>query len=151
MATGKRFAWKRTRLPAFSAGDPGTAPGGQSRGIARFFGGAVGYISYDMVRHFEKLPECSHDELNLPECVFVFTDTMIIFDHVQHKMKIVANNYIDGPIESVYKQAIAKIESIVSRLSKKSPPESMEQTEEQFPLKIKRLSLISRRKSTRQR
>jgi anthranilate synthase component 1 len=93
-------------------------------GLPRFFGGAVGYISYDMVRHFEKLPECSQDELSLPECVFVFTDTMIIFDHVQHKMKIVANNYIDGPIESVYKQAITKIESIVSRLSKKSPLES---------------------------
>jgi anthranilate synthase component 1 len=93
-------------------------------GLPRFFGGAVGYISYDMVRHFEKLPECSQDELSLPECVFVFTDTIIIFDHVQHKMKIVANNYIDGPIESVYKQAVTKIESIVSRLSKKSPPQS---------------------------
>jgi anthranilate synthase component 1 len=93
-------------------------------GLPRFFGGAVGYISYDMVRHFEKLPECSQDELNLPECVFVFTDTMIIFDHVQHKMKIVANNYIDGPTESVYKQAVTKIESIVSRLSKKSLPQS---------------------------
>ncbi len=93
-------------------------------GLPRFFGGAVGYISYDMVRHFEKLPECPQDELSLPECVFVFTDTMIIFDHVQHKMKIVANNYIDGPTESVYKQAVTKIESIVSRLSKKSPPES---------------------------
>jgi anthranilate synthase component 1 len=93
-------------------------------GLPRFFGGAVGYLSYDMVRHFEKLPECSQDELSLPECVFVFTDTMIIFDHVQHKMKIVANNYIDGPIESVYKQAVTKIESIVSRLSKKSSLES---------------------------
>ncbi len=93
-------------------------------GLPRFFGGAVGYVSYDMVRHFEKLPECAEDELNLPECVFVFTDTMIIFDHVQHKMKIVANNYVDGPTESIYKQAIAKIESIVSRLAKKSSLES---------------------------
>ena len=87
-------------------------------GLPRFFGGAVGYISYDMVRHFEKLPECSLDELGLPESVFVFTNTIIIFDHVQHKMKIVANNYIDGPIESVYKQAVNKIESIVARLSR---------------------------------
>jgi anthranilate synthase component 1 len=77
-----------------------------------------------MVRHFEKLPECSLDELGLPECVFVFTDTMIIFDHVQHKMKIVANTHVDGPIESVYKQAVAKIESIVARLAKQSPLES---------------------------
>jgi anthranilate synthase component 1 len=93
-------------------------------GLPRFFGGAVGYISYDMVRHFEKLPECPLDELGLPECVFVFTDTIIIFDHVLHKMKIVANNYIDGPIESVYKQAVNKIESIVARLSKQPPLES---------------------------
>jgi len=87
-------------------------------GLPRFFGGAVGYTSYDMVRHFEKLPECPLDELGLPECVFVFTDTIIIFDHVQHKMKIVANTHVDGPIESVYKQATAKIETIVARLFK---------------------------------
>ena len=92
-------------------------------GLPRFFGGAVGYMSYDMVRHFEKLPECPHDELGLPECVFVFTDTMIIFDHVQHKMKIVSNTYVDGPIEGVYKQATTKIDSIVARLSKPAPPE----------------------------
>jgi anthranilate synthase component I len=93
-------------------------------GLPRFFGGAVGYISYDTVRHFEKLPECSHDELGLPECVFVFTDTMIIFDHVKHKMKIVANTHIDGPLESVYEQAVSKIESIVARLYKQSQLES---------------------------
>ena len=93
-------------------------------GLPRFFGGAVGYISYEMVRHFEKLPECPRDELGLPECVFVFTDTMIIFDHVQHKMKIVANTHVDGPIESIYKQATAKIESLVARLAKQPPPET---------------------------
>ncbi|MCJ7522264.1 MAG: anthranilate synthase component I, partial [Dehalococcoidia bacterium] len=86
-------------------------------GLPRFFGGAVGYISYDTVRHFGKLPECSRDELGLPECVFVFTDTMIIFDHVQHKMKIVANTFVDGPAEFAYKEATSKIESIVARLS----------------------------------
>jgi anthranilate synthase component 1 len=93
-------------------------------GLPRFFGGAVGYISYDMVRYFEKLPECPHDELGLPECVFVFTDTMIIFDHVQHKMKIVSNALIDGPIESVYKQATTKIDSIVNRLARAAALES---------------------------
>ncbi|MEE9490811.1 MAG: chorismate-binding protein, partial [Dehalococcoidia bacterium] len=71
-----------------------------------------------------KLPECSRDELGLPECAFVFTDTMIIFDHVQHKMKIVANTYIDGPADCAYEQAVSKIESIVARLAKPSPWES---------------------------
>lgn len=86
-------------------------------GLPRFFGGAVGYISYDMVRCFEKLPECSSDELGLPECVFVFTDTMIIFDHVKHSMKVVANTYVDGPADVAYQQALSKIDSIVARLA----------------------------------
>ncbi|MDY6892884.1 MAG: anthranilate synthase component I [Chloroflexota bacterium] len=86
-------------------------------GLPRFFGGAVGYMSYDMVRSFEtKLSECSHDELGLPESVFVFTDTMVIFDHVQHKIKVVANTHVDGPAEFAYEQAISKIESIIARL-----------------------------------
>jgi anthranilate synthase component 1 len=95
-------------------------------GLPRFFGGAVGYIAYDMVRHFEKLPECSQDELGLPECVFVFTDTMIIFDHVMHKMKIVANTLVDGPAECAYEQATSKIESIVARLTGPRPVESVQ-------------------------
>jgi len=94
-------------------------------GLPRFFGGAVGFMAYDMVRHFEKLPECSRDTLGLPECVFVFTDTMIIFDHVQHKIKIVSNTLIDGPAERAYEQAKSKIESIVARLAKPVPLDSI--------------------------
>ncbi|UCC60045.1 MAG: anthranilate synthase component I [Dehalococcoidia bacterium] len=94
-------------------------------GLPRFFGGAVGYMSYDTVRHFEKLPKCSRDELGLPECVFVFTDTMIIFDHVQHKMKIVANTFIDGPADIAYEQATSKIDAIVARLARPLAPESI--------------------------
>ncbi|MEE8471028.1 MAG: anthranilate synthase component I [Dehalococcoidia bacterium] len=93
-------------------------------GLPRFFGGAVGYISYDTARAFESLPECSRDELGLPECVFVFTDTMLIFDHVQHRMKIVANTYVDGPAEGAYARATSKIESIVGRLARTLPAES---------------------------
>jgi len=92
-------------------------------GLPRFFGGAVGYVSYDMVRAFEKLPECASDELGLPECVFVFTETMIIFDHVQHKVKIVANTRVDGPAEYAYSTALAKIDLIVARISRTLPPE----------------------------
>jgi anthranilate synthase component 1 len=95
-------------------------------GLPRFFGGAVGYIGYDMVRHFERLPECSQDELGLPECVFVFTDTMIIFDHVQHKMKIVANTFVDGPAEMAYEQATAKIDSIVAPLAPPQPQDPVQ-------------------------
>lgn len=50
------------------------------RGL-RFVGGAVGYVSYDAVRYWEKLPELSRDGLNFPDVEFGFYDDGIIFDH----------------------------------------------------------------------
>ena len=58
-------------------------------GLPRFFGGAVGYVSYDVVHSFERLSDCSRDELQLPESIFLFTDTLVIFDHIQHVIKVV--------------------------------------------------------------
>ena len=82
-----------------------------------FFGGAVGYLSYDMVRFFEKLPQPSNDELELPDCFFLFTDTMVIFDHVANKMKIVSNARINGNSSAAYQEAIDKIESIIAAIN----------------------------------
>jgi len=93
-------------------------------GLPPFCGGAVGYMSYDIVNFFEELPRCDHDELDLPDCIFLFTDTMLAFDHVQHKMKIIANAYVDSDPDTAYDEAIAKIESIIASLSKPLPPES---------------------------
>ncbi|TET87774.1 MAG: anthranilate synthase component I, partial [Dehalococcoidia bacterium] len=49
-------------------------------GLPRFFGGAVGYLSYDVVRFLERLPDCPEDELHLPDSIFLFTDTLVSFD-----------------------------------------------------------------------
>jgi anthranilate synthase component 1 len=93
-------------------------------GLPPFCGGAVGYLSYDVVNFFEELPQCSHDELGLPDCLFLFTDTMLAFDHVQHKLKIIANAYVDNDADAAYDQAVSKIESIVTDLAKPLPPET---------------------------
>jgi anthranilate synthase component 1 len=92
-------------------------------GLPPFSGGAVGYLSYEIVRFFEKLPECPFDELELPDCIFVFTDTILAFDHVQHKIKIIANAYVDDDAEVAYNEAVGKIENIVNSLSKPLPGE----------------------------
>lgn len=94
-------------------------------GLPRFFGGAVGYLSYDMVRFFEKLPNYAQDELGLPDCLFFFTDTLVVFDHVQHKMKIVSNASVNSRPEIAYKEALEKIEAVVSRLKKPLPYEPL--------------------------
>lgn len=81
-----------------------------------FYGGAVGYLSYDMVRFFEKLPPFRKDELNLPECSFMITDSLVIFDHVQNSMKIVALSQPGSNPSLSYKEAVEKISGIHSSL-----------------------------------
>ncbi len=89
----------------------------ETEGIPRFFGGAVGYIGYDMVRFFEELPENTKDDLKLPDSVFIITDTILIFDNVTQKIKIVSNAHItDGNLRNTYNNAKEKIDSIILRL-----------------------------------
>jgi len=58
-------------------------------GLPGLVGGAVGYIGYDFVRFLEKLPALKSDPLGLPLCNFYLASTMVIFDHVKHKMLLV--------------------------------------------------------------
>jgi anthranilate synthase component I len=91
-------------------------------GLPRFFGGAVGYLSYDMVRFFERLPDQTVDDLSVPDSMFMLTDTIVIFDHMLQKIKVVSNALVDGPPEKAYQQAIAKIEQLIARLRQPVPP-----------------------------
>lgn len=90
----------------------------QVDGIPEFHGGAVGYISYDQVRFFEKLPDKNPDPLNLPDLYFMITDTIVIFDHVNNKIKIVSNAHVHGSVEGAYNEAIRKINNLEAVLRK---------------------------------
>jgi anthranilate synthase component 1 len=95
--------------------------------LPRFYGGAVGYFSYDNVRYFERLPEHQHDALEIPEAVFVFTDTVLLFDHLKRKIKVVSHVHLDtGDIEKAYADAVARIERQVERLYGQVPLELLE-------------------------
>ncbi len=85
-------------------------------GLPEFHGGAVGYMSYDMVRFVEELPDDTEDELQLPDCFFMIAETILIFDHVNHQIKVVANAHIDGDVSAAYANAIGKIDTLVAKL-----------------------------------
>ncbi|MEA3305360.1 MAG: anthranilate synthase component I, partial [Candidatus Omnitrophota bacterium] len=87
-------------------------------GLPRFCGGLVGYIGYDTVRFFEKIPDNNIDDLKVADSVFMLTDTILIFDHVTHKIKIVSNVHVKGNPSRAYNNAAAKIEKIARLLSK---------------------------------
>jgi len=51
--------------------------------IPPFSGGAVGYVSYDSIRFFEKIPDKNKDNIKVPEALFIFPSEIIVFDHKQ--------------------------------------------------------------------
>lgn len=96
-------------------------------GLPRFFGGLVGYIGYDMVRFFERVPDSGKKGIELPDLFLMVTDTMLIFDNLGQKIKVVSNAHIEGKSpEEAYEEAADKIDSIIQRLkrSKVAGPES---------------------------
>jgi anthranilate synthase component 1 len=84
--------------------------------LPRFTGGAVGYFGYDLVRAWERLPNRPPDDLGLPTCYLAVADTVVIFDHVRHTMKIVANALVDGDGGAAYREGIEKVERVYEQL-----------------------------------
>ncbi|MBI2880589.1 MAG: anthranilate synthase component I [Candidatus Tectomicrobia bacterium] len=94
-------------------------------GLPRFYGGAVGYLAYDMVRFFERLPEMTVDDLGLPDAQFMITDALLIFDNVAQKIKVVANVHLKdlkdtghAGLRGAYDGAVARIEELIGRLGR---------------------------------
>lgn len=87
-------------------------------GVPRFFGGAVGYLGYDMVRHFEHLPTSKPALLDCYDSYFLITDTIVIFDTMSQKIKVVSNAHLDAgtKLEEAYAEAARKIDAIINRL-----------------------------------
>jgi anthranilate synthase component 1 len=92
-------------------------------GLPRFCGGAVGYLAYETASRFERLPSPGKDPLGLPEALFMMTKTLLIFDHVTHKIKVLSHVALDGDIETSYIQATRDIDELVNRLHAPLPRE----------------------------
>jgi anthranilate synthase component I len=88
--------------------------------LPRFFGGAVGYVAYDGVRFFERLPATAPDDLGIPELYFMVPETVLVFDNVAQSIKVVANVDLRDPTvdpRAAYDQAVARIDELVRRLA----------------------------------
>ncbi len=86
--------------------------------LPRFHGGAVGYLAYDTISYFEpRVPQMPADPQGLPESVFTFVDTLLVFDHLRHDIKVVSHVRLNGDIAAAYAQTTAKIDDMVRRLA----------------------------------
>ncbi len=87
-------------------------------GLPRLTGGAVGYFGYDLVRFMEKLPDTAARSLDVPDMVLLFSDNIVVFDHVRHKLTVIANMRVEADLRAAYADAIARIDKIVADLHK---------------------------------
>lgn len=91
-------------------------------GLPRFFGGAVGWLGYDMVRRFERLPETAPDELDVPDMCFALTDTVVVFDNLRGTIKVVAGvDVAAGDPGLAYDNACNRVEEVIARLAAPAP------------------------------
>ncbi len=89
-------------------------------GLPRFTGGLVGYLGYDAVRHLERLPNLAKADLDLPDALFLLTDTLLIFDNVTHRITVVSNAIVRdqnrSEVDRAYRESRQKIDAIIAAL-----------------------------------
>ena len=87
-------------------------------GLPRFTGGAVGYLGYDAAAWFEPVTLQNGDVQD--EAGFMLFDTVLAFDHVRHRILIIANARVTGDedLESLYQSARAKIDFVERELDR---------------------------------
>ena len=90
----------------------------QMSGLPPFTAGAVGYFAYDVVRQLESIGEHSDDDLSLPDCVLMFFDRVLAFDHLRHQIHIIATADVtrESP-RCAYDRAVADIARLEKKLS----------------------------------
>ncbi|MGI8430760.1 MAG: anthranilate synthase component I [Chthoniobacterales bacterium] len=103
-----------------------------------FAGGAIGYLGYDTVRHFETtVPLSPHAGLGLPEAMFVIARTLLVFDHRLRRLRVIANVFLASPndnLESDYAEAVQRIEQILQRLAQPAQLPLLESADPETPV-----------------
>jgi len=92
-------------------------------GLPRFFGGAVGYLGYDMVRFVESLPDKNQRDSDNWDACFMLTEGLLIFDNMRQKIKVVCNVLVDEGEEpqAAYARGVERIENLIEQLRQPLP------------------------------
>ncbi|MFN8140546.1 MAG: anthranilate synthase component I [Fimbriimonadales bacterium] len=86
-------------------------PYAEVEGLPQFSGGAVGFLSYDLVRKFERIPGKNPDDLDCDDVNLIVCHTLLAFDHAKNRILIIVNS-----VSGEYDEACEQINSIVSQL-----------------------------------
>ncbi len=122
--------WHNARTPADPLADLGAlidaAKPADVPELGQFWGGVVGYFSYDIVRLIEELPDRPEKGLGVPDAVFVFTRALVILDNLYGRARVVIsvpipNGVGDSELRALHQRAEAQIDELLDRLRKQVP------------------------------
>src|SRR5277367_2295888 len=109
-------------------------------GLPPFTAGAVGYFSYDAVRQLEKIGEHAKDDFSLPDCILMFFDRLLAFDHLRHQIHIIATADVsrESP-RRAYDRAVADIAMLEKKLANGLRPAQLRKSvpASQWKLRVK--------------
>jgi len=107
-------------------------------GLPPFTAGAVGYFAYDAVRQLENIGKQAKDDLLLPDCVLMFFDRLLVFDHLLHQIHIIASADVSRETpRRAYDRAVADIERLEKKLASGLRPEIWRRTTARHGGKLK--------------
>ncbi len=88
--------------------------------LPRFWGGAVGYVGYEMVSFFEKRVPRAPDKLGFHDLFFVFPKKLLIYDRLRHSYLILHLFTVDkGNLKKIYHEAKEELKKLVQDFKKK--------------------------------
>lgn len=85
--------------------------------LPRFSGGLVGYIGYDVVKFFERVPDNPKPKLSMPDIFLMLPDVILIFDNLKQTIKVLCNAFTEGKdLRNVYDESVSKIDQVIAEL-----------------------------------
>jgi len=116
-------------------------------GMPPFTAGAVGFCSYDIVRQLENIGDDTKDDLDLPDCVLMFFDRLLAFDHLHHQIHIIAAADVSGESpRKAYDRAVRDISAVEKKLASGLSPRVWQKRSAKPRGKLQVRSLTSRKK-----
>ena len=89
-------------------------------GLPPFAAGAVGYLSYEVVRQLERLPARVEPDVEMDDAIFMYFRNLVAFDHVQHRLFLISNVLTEedpGSLRAKYASAVRELDRLERRLA----------------------------------
>lgn len=106
-----------------------------------FYGGAIGFVGYDAIRQYEKIGPELEDEIGMPDVHFMVYEDMVVFDHLEQSVYILAVDLDGHRTEQALSERLAEIER---QMTEPNKDEALEECQIDFHPHIEKDAFMQR-------